>query len=299
MIFKLSLDVDKNKIFFVKRTNLEERLDCEYYSPDHYNDLELLRKSPYKLKKLNDICFRIVDGPFGSVIKAQDYVTDGIPFIRVADVTHGEGTIKTDNLICITKAAHEKITRSKVVPGDIVIAKTGATMGSASVIPDSIPEANIRGDLAALSVKEDCCISQYVITFINTQIGQRLFWRFDSGGTRGRVVIENLKKYPIIIPPKEIQNEIVAKMNNAYAERKQKESETQQLLDSIDGYLLCELGIEIPEPEGNTVQNRIFYRRFSEISGGDLIHFTTQEAYIDRLRKQNMILNIFQKLHII
>ena len=53
---------------------------------------------------------------------------DGIPFIRVADVTHGEGTIKSGNLIYISHEAHKEISRSKVVPGDVVIAKTGATI---------------------------------------------------------------------------------------------------------------------------------------------------------------------------
>ena len=56
-------------------------------------------------------------------------------------------------------------------------------------------------------------------------------------------------------------------MDAAYASKRAKE---QRLLDSIDDYLLGELGIELPEQEENTVQSRIFTRRFSEISGGRL-----------------------------
>ncbi|HLO88488.1 MAG TPA: N-6 DNA methylase, partial [Nostocaceae cyanobacterium] len=266
--FFLSPDIDENKIFFVLRKQLKERLDCEYYHPSHSNDLKLLKNSPYRLEILDNVCTRIVDGPFGSAIQAKDYVDNGIPFIRVADITRGEGSIKTDELIYITEEAHQKIARSKILPGDVVIAKTGATMGAASVVPASIIEANIRGDLAALSVQKDDCTAQYIVTYINTNIGQRLFWRLDSGATRGRVVIGNLKKYPIIIPPLAIQNQIVAKMDAAYTTKKQKEAEAKRLLDSIDNYLLGELGIELPEPEDNTIQNRIFYRKLSDISGG-------------------------------
>ena len=222
----------------------------------------------FRCEVLDRVCNRIVDGPFGSSIKASDYVESGIPFIRVADVTRGEGSIKTDDLIYITEEAHERIIRSKVIPNDVVIAKTGATMGAASLVPLNIPEANIRGDLAALSLNLNHCIPQYASIYINTNIGQRLFWRLDSGGTRGRVVIGNLKKYPIIIPPKSIQEEVIAKMGAGYTVKKQKEAEAQRSHESIDDYLLNELGISLVEPEENIMQNRTFYRKFSDISSG-------------------------------
>ncbi|MDM8519666.1 restriction endonuclease subunit S [Anaerolineales bacterium HSG6] len=265
MSFQFSADLNTDKIFLINHKNLEGRLDAEYYQPSHYRDINLLVNSPYPLDKLDNVCTRIVDGPFGSAIKAEDYVEEGIPFIRVADITHGEGTIKTDNLIFISNEAHQKISRSKIVPGDVVIAKTGATMGAASVVPESIVEANIRGDLGALTVIEKICSPQYLITYINTEIGQRLFWRLDSGGTRGRVVIGNLKKYPILIPPKEIQAEIVTRMGAAYEGKNQKETEAQRLLDSIDAYLLDELGIQLPEAKENTVEKQVFILQFKEL----------------------------------
>ena len=288
MSFQLSPDVDKNRIFLIQRSALGERLDCEYYQPSHYHDLQLLKASPYRNDVLDHVCLRIVDGPFGSSIKSQDYVESGIPFFRVADVTRGKGSVKTDDLIYITEEAHQKIIRSRVVPGDVVIAKTGATMGAASLVPANIPEANIRGDLAALSLNQNDCLPQYIVIYINTNIGQRLFWRLDSGGTRGRVVIGNLKKYPIVIPPKEIQEKIIARMDTAYAAKKQKEAEAQRLLDSIDDYLLSELGINLLEPEENTIQNRVFYRKLSEVSGG---RFDPNNYQNERLEAINSLKN--------
>lgn len=287
MAYQLSDALSKDKVFLVRRSELEERLDCEYYNPSHYRDLALLKNSPYCTSKLKDVCVRIVDGPFGSAIKADDYVEDGVPFIRVADVTHGEGTIKTDNLIYISHEAHKEISRSKVIPGDVVIAKTGATMGAASVVPDEIPEANIRGDLAALTLLKDRCSPEYAITYINTPLGQRLFWRLDSGGTRGRVVIGNLKKYPVVIPPHVIQNSIVAKMNSARAAKKQKEAQALQLLYSIDIYLLSALGIELPPEEENTLSQRMFFRKFSEVSGGRFDAAAMQQK-VEKTRKAIM-----------
>ena len=243
--FSGQVDPTQEKLFLIKRSSLELRSDPEYYRPRHYNDIEILKQSPYKLTTLDKVCDRIVDGPFGSAIKADDYVEKGVPFIRVADVTRGKGTIKTEGMIYISESAHHKILRSKVVPGDVVIAKTGATMGAASVIPESLKEANIRGDLGALTTNDELH-PEYLIAFINSKIGQRLFWRLNSGGTRGRVVIGNLKKYPILIPPIEDQLKIVSKLRESYLNRKIRENEAATLLSSFPLLIAKHAGIELP-----------------------------------------------------
>jgi len=237
----------QNRIFYRKLSQVSGgRFDSEYYHLSHYQDLENLKKSPFSLKRLVDVCHRIVDGPFGSSVKAKDYVKTGIPFIRVADVTNGEGYLKTENLIFISEEAHKKIIRSRILPGDVVIAKTGATMGAACVVPENFPEANIRGDLAALTVKNEQCLSEYVVVFINTKIGQRLFWRLDSGGTRGRVVIGNLEKLPIVVPPLDIQENIVNRVEAIRTQAKQLRqsaaAELEQAKQEVEAMILGERG---------------------------------------------------------
>ena len=246
---------------------LEERVDCEYYLPSHYKLLDALNASPFNLIKLRAITTHIVDGPFGSAIKAEDYAVDGIPFIRVADVTRGEGTIKTDNLVFITHQAHEQILRSKAVPGDVIIAKTGATMGAASVLPTEIKEANIRGDLALVGSFVNPLHAHYLAAYINTSIGYRLFWRLNSGSTRGRVVISNLRKLPVLWPDDATQKKIVDILAEGREAKKQKEQEAQRLLNSIDDYLLAELGITLPPEPENTTASRIFTAQSKELAG--------------------------------
>ncbi len=233
----------QSRIFYRKLSEVSGgRFDSEYYHLSHYQDLENLKKSAFSLKRLVDVCHRIVDGPFGSSIKARDYVKNGIPFIRVADVTNGEGCLRTNDLIFISDEAHRKIIRSRVLPSDVVIAKTGATMGATCIVPESIPEANIRGDLAALTVRDEQCLPEYVVAFINTKIGQRLFWRLDSGGTRGRVVIGNLEKLPIVVPPLNIQKNIVKRVdeirNQAKQLRQEAEAELEQAKQEVEAMIL-------------------------------------------------------------
>jgi type I restriction enzyme M protein len=77
-------------------------------------------------------------------------------------------------------------------------------------------------------------------------------------------------------------------MDDAYAAKKQKELEAQRLLDSIDDYLLGELGIELPEPEENTIKNRIFMRNLSEVSGD---RFDANSYQKERLTAINIVKN--------
>jgi hypothetical protein len=88
-----------------------------------------------------------------------------------------------------------------------------------------------------------------------------------------------IPKHPIYI-----QNRIIQKMNNTYALKKQKELEAQRSLDSIDDYLLGELGINLVEPEENTIQNRVFYRKLSDISGGRLDSGNYQKERLEAIK---------------
>ena len=60
---------------------------------------------------------------------------------------------------------------------------------------------------------------------------------------------KEFKAFEIPLPPLSIQNHIVSSMQYAYARKEQKEQEADTLLDSLDDYLLTELGIEMPEVE--------------------------------------------------
>jgi len=94
------------------------------------------------------------------------------------------------------------------------------------------------------------------------QMGQR-----SSGGNYPAITQGELSNILIPLPKPKVQAQIVTKMDTAYAAKKQKEMEAKALLDGIDDYLLCELGIKFPETDENTIQNRIFNRKLSQMSG--------------------------------
>lgn len=255
------------RAFYIQRSMLGSRLDAEYFQPKHYRLLGEMDASGSPVLPLRRVASRVVDGPFGSAIKAEDYTDQGVPFLRVADVTRGEGTIKTDGLAFISLQAHQRILRSRVLPGDVVVAKTGATMGAASLVPSSLPEANIRADLASVTLTEPMR-AQYLVNFINTRMGHQLFWRLNSGATRGRVVIENLKEYPVVWPDDEVCRKVDLRVTQARQGKRKKESEAKKLLATVDDVLLDGLGIRRQPESINTLESRMFRLGFRQITGG-------------------------------
>lgn len=72
----------------------------------------------------------------------------------------------------------------------------------------------------------------------------------------------DLKSIKIPLPPLEIQNQIVEKMDFALIEKKRKEFEAKELLESIDNFVLNELWIEYSEIRE---EKKIFWLNLSEL----------------------------------
>ncbi|MGC9059477.1 MAG: hypothetical protein ACP5H3_03695, partial [Candidatus Aenigmatarchaeota archaeon] len=81
--------------------------------------------------------FAIVDGPFGTQLHSHEYVDRGIPLIRVNNINE-DGSFNFDDLVYITEEKFKRLKRSAVYPKDILLAKTGATIGKVCIFPKEL-----------------------------------------------------------------------------------------------------------------------------------------------------------------
>lgn len=179
----------------------------------------------------------------------ENHYTDssGVPFLRVQNVT-SQGIDLRDAKF-IKRDVHDgMLKRSQLKKDDLVFTITGR-IGSVSVVPDNF-EGNINQHSVRFHLKsrmETLIISpRYVAAFLNASLGHTLAIREVTGGTRPGLDYKALYSLKIILPPPNIQNHIVTIMQSAYAQKRRKEQEADALLDSIDVYVLAELGIEMP-----------------------------------------------------
>lgn len=230
--------------FVVWNNEIEGRLDPLFYHPKYLQVIHKLQKSKYEIKRIGDICSRIVDGPFGTQLKVEEYTTEGIPVVRVSNVKTGE--ISENNLVKISPEKHIELKRSRVLPNDVLLTKAGAILGYSAVFPSYLKEGNITSHLVTITCAPEVN-PHYLKTFFLSNVGQEQIYRWGNKSTRPELNTEEVRKILIPVPPSETQKQIIDIMQSAYEQKKQKEAEAQKLLVSIDGYVLDELGIKLPE----------------------------------------------------
>jgi type I restriction enzyme S subunit len=118
--------------------------------------------------------YPVGDGDHGS-IKPEMYIDEGVPYIRVQNLTwHGE--INTDGIVYISDEVQRANKKSILYPGDILIAKTGATIGKLGIIPENIKEANTTSSVGKLTVDKTRFNPNYILYCFQSRAIQDQIW---------------------------------------------------------------------------------------------------------------------------
>ena len=240
--------IDNNKVFIVHRSEIEGRLDPKMAL---YNRKVL--HSLYPKVKLKDVL----------VCKPQYGASEpGVPrssmkeprYIRITDIDDN-GLISHDELGATASIIEEKYYLNE---NDILIARSGATVGKAYIHKSAPYDCFFAGYLIRFIINTDKALPEYIFTY--TQLNAYKEWVNAIQRPCGQPNInsEEYQSLEIPLPNIEKQQVIVDVIKSAYLQKEQKESKAQQLLDSIDAYLLNELGIILPN-EDYGLDKRMFY----------------------------------------
>lgn len=250
--------IDNNKVFIVQRSEIEGRLEPEFYRPSIADLEKIIRgKSSHKLR---DYALSVSGGATPKKTEGDKYYADketGVPFLRVQNL-NTDGTLSFDDCLYINKETHEgMLARSQVSEGDLLVKITGVgRMAIASVAPEGfIGNTNQHMVVVKTGNKE---ISKYLARYLNLDIIEKIASRHSTGGTRPALDYPSVKNLPII------EGIDFSPIDRAIEIKKQKESEAQQLLDSIDAYILNELGVTLPEIKTD-LKSRMFLVNRSEL----------------------------------
>jgi restriction endonuclease S subunit len=248
-------------VFLINRGELEGRLDTVFYKPEYLNNEIAIKYSKWGYEKIANLAQRIADGPFGSDLKVDEYQLSGFPLLRVSNIKTGEVEGK---LVFISDDKQRQLNRSRVYPNDVLLTKAGAILGYSAVFPKHLREGNITSHLVTITCK--ATINPFYLShYFRCHIGQLQIYRWGNKSTRPELNTSEVKNILVTLPPLDIQQQIVDRMEAAHQARKQKEAEAATLLASIDGYLLQALGITLPSP---SVGKKCFYTRASKVNGG-------------------------------
>ena len=195
-------------------------------------------------------------------VEIRTYLERGYRYLRVSDLgLHG---VENDNPRYVDVEEIPK--KVKLTNNSFLVARSGS-LGLVSVVGDELKEAILSSHIFKVDLDTTKIRPEYLEAILRSQIGQFQFLQNNNGAVIPEISQAALKSIRIVLPPFNIQNHITNFMRSAYTEKKQKEQEANALLDSIDDYVLKELGIEIPQQKENSIGNRIFTAMLSEVSG--------------------------------
>ena len=245
--------IDNNKVFIVQRSEIEGRLDPKMAL---YN--RKVQSSLYPKVRLKDIIVCKPQYGAGEPGIERKNFTDA-RYIRITDIDE-YGLISHDDLGATANCIEDKYILNE---NDILIARSGNTVGKAYIHKSTPYDCFFAGYLIRFIVDKKKALPEYIFTF--TQLNTYKDWVKAVQRPSGQPNInsEEYQSLEIPLPDIDKQQEIVDIINSAYLQKRQKESEAQQLLDNVDAYLLNELGIILPD-EDYVLEKRMFYISSSE-----------------------------------
>ena len=270
MSYQVPQHIDPNKVFLVNLSQLEGRLDPSVYKP-HFSFVS----KKYKNAKLSEIAWIDPLCNFGECNEVSFIPMDAI------DSANGtvayQGTKKVENSKGFTRFREGDILWAKITPcmqnAKSAIAKNllnGFGCGSTEFYVIRTKDENIVRQEYLLFLLRDERILKTAMNFFGGSAGQQ------------RVSSIFLKTFNVPIPSIQEQKNICDILAKYSSLKQQQEQQAEALLQSIDGYLLNELGIQLPETKSQTIQDRMFVVNFSELSGDrlDPMFYTSQFSNI-------------------
>lgn len=267
MAFTFSKEISLSKLSLIDWREVSgQRWDAKFNS--------ILRTSFYDRftgKQLSKLKHLISEGSYGVLPPGDSYSTNNpVRLIRATDMSTNL-CIDYSNAVRVDQEYYDKNPRCRLSKDDILLAVKGATIASdkcVSYIESDVDQTIVNGSIFRLRANPEIHpkFLAYMLDLNITKTQMRLSCIANNA-------VEYLDKatinrFLVYTPTREKQEDIIFWLNEVYKERYLKESEAQHLLDSIDAYLLQELGITLPPDGSNSIHDRMFKRDWSEIAGG-------------------------------
>ena len=256
---QLSNNLSRDKIFIVNKSEISGRLDPKMAL---YN--QSVQHSSYPFVKLKSLLLSTPQYGANEAGIIRDN-NEQPRYIRITDIDEN-GLISPDELGATVANLDDKYILNE---NDIVIARSGATVGKAYIHKNLPYTCVYAGYLIRFIADSKKILPDYLFAY--TQLNTYKEWvnAIQRPSAQPNINAEEYQSLEIPLPNLSKQQEIVDFINEAYTQKRAKEVEAQQLLDSIDDYLLKELGITIPSVDDG-LKNRIFLSSFSKIEGNRL-----------------------------
>lgn len=150
----------------------------------------------WSIKKLGTLTNKVGSGKTPSGGSAV-YVDMGIPLIRSQNVNNDH--LDLSDVVFITPEIHNSMLSSVVLPNDVLLNITGASIGRSCVVPPDSQEANVNQHVCIIRLKNGAS-PDFLQKFLASWKGQKLIFQSQAGGAREGLNFENIRSFKIAFP---------------------------------------------------------------------------------------------------
>jgi restriction endonuclease S subunit len=270
--FEFNKQINRDKIFLIQHSELEARIDPHQYHHERIASIKAIKRKN-KTVHLSQLVTSVKS--IAKEISSED------TYIGLENITSNTGEyVATSEKQSISTAGVFK-------KGEILFPKLRPYLnkvylaefdGICSTEFHIFQAKNISPEFLTIYLRSDLIVNQTK--------------HLMTGNTLPRLQTEDIQKLPVPLVSTVIQSKVIEVYKKADKQKQQKEQQAQALLDSIDTYLLNELGITLPQRDGS-LEKRVFTTLFSKATGyridPDYYKLSYQE-FIEQIKKSKFSL---------
>lgn len=240
-------------VFSIGYNDLEDRFDVNYYKPEYIDIINRVKKS-HGTKPLGDIIHL-------SSEKWTKPKSGKFNYIEIKNIDRFSAQITAAKEIDVKEAP----SRAKKVlrKDDIIVSTTRPYRGAIASVPDEYNGYICSTGFAVLRKNKIQINRKYLLYFLHSRFGLKQMEQRMTGGNYPAILPSQLLKILIPVPPLEIQENIAIMVDEAIEGKKIIEKELNDVSNSIDDYILEELGILLSN--SNEKSPSIFVRGFNSL----------------------------------
>jgi type I restriction enzyme, S subunit len=156
------------------------------------------------------VCERVTVGYVSKMV--NEYRPDGVPFLRSLNVR--ELRFEPKDLKFISREFHQRLSKSALRPGDIVVVRSGF-VGTACVIPPELGDANCS-DLVIARPGPNL-VPEYGAIYVNAPQMKAHVSDVKVGSAQAHFNTRSMQAAPLLLPPVAEQHEIASRVKKLLA----------------------------------------------------------------------------------
>ncbi len=136
------------------------------------------------------------------------YKTTGRPFIRSQNI--GWGKLLLDDVAFIDDDTHFTFPSTEILPNDVFLNITGASIGRCSYANDILKGGNVNQHVCIIRTHQDVLYPIYLTYILLSRIGQKQIDSFQTGGNRQGLNFGQIKTFKIPLPASLTEQKAIA-----------------------------------------------------------------------------------------